>query len=69
LLWLEKGSALVRPEGAAEEGTAHALFVVVDRVAFPMILVAGLGAVISLFVRFRRARGTSASGSNGSPPP
>ena len=32
------------------------------------MLVAGLGAVISLFVRFRRARGTSGSRSSGSPP-
>jgi hypothetical protein len=57
LLWPERGPALVRPEGTAEEGTSHALFVVVDFVAFPMMLVAGLGAVISLFVRFYRARG------------
>src|SRR5215217_4658854 len=57
LLWPDRGPALVRPEGAAEEGTSHALFVVVEFVAFPMMLLAGLGAVISLFVRFRRARG------------
>src|SRR5215212_3663587 len=57
VLWPDKGPALVRPEGAAEEGTSHALFVVVEFVAFPMMLLAGLGAVISLFVRFRRARG------------
>jgi hypothetical protein len=57
LLWPERGPALVRPESAGEEGTSHLLFVVVDFVAFPMMLVAGLGAVISLFVRFRRARG------------
>ena len=57
LLWPERGSALVRPEGAAEEGTSHALFMIVDRVAFPMMLLAGVGAVISLFVRFHRARG------------
>jgi hypothetical protein len=47
----------VRPEGAAEEGTSHALFVVVDLVALPMMLLAGLGAVISVLVRFRRSRG------------
>jgi hypothetical protein len=57
VLWPERGPALVRPEGAAEEGTSHALFVVVDLVAVPMMLVAGLGAVISLLVRFRRAGG------------
>ena len=57
VLWPDRGPALVRPEGAAEEGTSHALFVVVVFVAVPMLFVAGLGAVISLFVRFRRARG------------
>jgi len=57
LLWPERGLALLRPESAGEEGTSHVLFVVVDRIAFPMMLVAGLGAVISLFVRYRRARG------------
>jgi hypothetical protein len=31
--------------------------VLVDFIAVPMLFVAGLGAVISLFVRFRRARG------------
>ena len=56
-LWPERGPALVGPEGAAEEGTSHALFVVVDLVAFPMMLLAGLGAMISVLVRFRRARG------------
>jgi hypothetical protein len=57
LLWPDRGPALVRPEGAAEEGTSHALYVVVVLVASPMMLLAGLGAVSSLFVRFRRARG------------
>src|SRR5829696_474114 len=57
VLWPERGPALVGPEGAAEEGTSHALFVVVDLVALPMMLLAGLGAVISVLVRFRRARG------------
>jgi hypothetical protein len=33
------------------------MFAVVEFVAFPMLLLAGLGAVVSLFVRFRRARG------------
>ncbi len=57
LLWPERGLALVRPEGPAEEGTSHVMFVVVEFVAFPLMLVAGLGAVVSLFFRFRRARG------------
>jgi len=69
LLWSERGPTLVRPEGPAEEGTSHLLFVVVEYAAFPMMLLAGLAAVTSLFVRFRRARGTSASRSNGSPVP
>jgi hypothetical protein len=56
-LWPERGPALVRPEAAGEEGTSHVLFVLVDFIFFPMMLVAGFGAVISLFVRFRRARG------------
>ena len=57
ILWSERGPALVRPEGAAEEGTSHLLFVVFQFVGFPMMLLAGLGAVISLFARFRRASG------------
>jgi len=57
LLWSERGAALVRPEGPAEEGTSHALFVVVEFAGFPLMLLAGLGAVVSLFVRFHRARG------------
>jgi hypothetical protein len=57
LLWPDRGPALLQPEGAAEDGTSHALFVVVDFIAFPMMLLAGLGAVVSLFFRFRRARG------------
>jgi hypothetical protein len=56
-LWPERGPALVRPEGPAEEGTSHVLFVVVEFAGFPMMLVAGLAAVVSLFVRFHRARG------------
>jgi hypothetical protein len=57
LLWPERGPALVGPEGPAEEGTSHAMFVVVEFAAFPMMLLAGLGAVVSLFFRFRRVRG------------
>src|SRR5215208_2582251 len=57
VLWPERGPALVGPEGVAEEGTSHALFVVVDLVALPMLLLAGLGAMTSVLLRFRRARG------------
>ena len=57
LLWSQRGPALVRPEAPAEEGTSQILFVVVEFAAFPMMLLAGLGAVGSLFVRFRGARG------------
>jgi hypothetical protein len=57
VLWPDRGPALVGPEGAAEEGTSHALFVVVDLVGIPMMLLAGLGAMISVLVRFRRSRG------------
>jgi hypothetical protein len=57
LLWPERGAALLGPEGPAEEGTSHAMFVVVMFAAFPMMVMAGLSAVVSLFFRFRRARG------------
>src|ERR671917_1921350 len=57
LLWSERGPTLVRPEGPADEGTSHLLFVVVEYAAFPMMLLAGLAAVTSLFVRFSRVRG------------
>jgi signal transduction histidine kinase len=57
VLWPDRGPALVGPEGAAEEGTSHALFVVVDLVALPMMLLAGIGAMTSVLVRFRRSRG------------
>lgn len=58
MLWSQRGIALVRPEGMGEEGTSHALFVVVMFAGLPLMLVAGFAAVLSLFVRFRRARGT-----------
>jgi hypothetical protein len=53
LLWLERGPALV----TGDESPSHVVQVLVVYVAVPMMLLAGLGAVISLFVRFRRARG------------
>jgi hypothetical protein len=57
LLWPERGPALVGSEVPAEDGTSQAVFVVVEFAAFPMMVLAGLGAVISLYFRFRRARG------------
>ena len=53
VLWPERGPALV----TGDESPSHVLDVVLLFAAVPMMLVAGLGAVISLFVRFRRARG------------
>jgi hypothetical protein len=53
LLWPERGPALV----TGDESPSHVLDVVLLFVAVPMLFVAGLGAVSSLFVRFRRARG------------
>jgi hypothetical protein len=60
VLWPERGPALVRPGGFAgevEEWRSEVLDWVQLKLAEPMMLVAGLGAVISLVVRFRRARG------------
>jgi hypothetical protein len=56
LLWPERGPALLLGDESPFH-PSHILNVVVDFVAVPMLLLAGLGAVISLFVRFRRARG------------
>jgi hypothetical protein len=53
VLWPERGPALV----TGDENPSHVLQVLVVFVAVPMLFVAALGAVISLFVRFRRARG------------
>jgi MFS family permease len=53
VLWPERGPALV----TGDESPSHVLQVLVVFVAFPLMLLAGVGAVISLFVRFRRARG------------
>jgi hypothetical protein len=53
-----------------DENPSHVVNVLVSFIAVPMLFVTGLGAVISLLVRFRRARGMSASRSSGlSPPP
>ena len=64
-LWPERGPALV----TGDESPSHVVNVLVGFIAVPMLFVAGLGAAISLLVRFRWARGMSASRSSGSPPP
>src|SRR5918998_4630969 len=56
-LWPERGPALLTPPTGEEMGPERALDVLVEYVAFPVMLLAGLAAVASLFVRFRRARG------------
>jgi hypothetical protein len=70
VLWPERGPALVRPGGFAvevEEWRSAVLGWLQVKLVVPMLFVAGLGAVISLLVRFRRAKGMSGSRSNGSP--
>jgi hypothetical protein len=60
VLWPERGPALVQPGGYAgeiEEWRSGVLDWVQLKLALPMLLLAGLGAVISLLVRFRRAAG------------
>src|SRR5215210_2271983 len=59
VLWPERGPALVRPGGFPEfEGWRYAVLEGQVGLALQtMMFLAGLGAVISLFVRFRRARG------------
>jgi hypothetical protein len=52
LLWPERGPALV----TGDESPSHVVDVIL-LFALPLMLLAGLGAVISLLVRFRRARG------------
>ena len=52
-LWPERGPALV----TGDESPSHVVNVLVGFIAVPMLFVAGLGAVISLLVRFRRAGG------------
>jgi hypothetical protein len=53
LLWPERGPALL----TGDESPSHVVQVLVDFIASPMLFVAGLGAVLSLVVRFSRARG------------
>ena len=59
VLWPERGLALLQLEGFGGEVEAwrSAVSDWVLKLGGPMLLVAGLGAVISLLVRFRRARG------------
>jgi hypothetical protein len=59
VLWPERGPALLQLEGfgGQVEEWRSAVSEWVLKLGGPMLLLAGLGAVISLFVRFRRARG------------
>jgi hypothetical protein len=59
VLWPERGPALVRPGGYAGEVEAWRSAVLgwLWSLVIPMLLLAGFGGVISLLVRFRRARG------------
>ena len=59
VLWPERGPALLQLEGfgGEVEEWRSAVSEWVFKLGGPMLLLAGLGAVISLFVRFRRARG------------
>jgi hypothetical protein len=59
VLWPERGPALLQLGGYAGEVEEWRSAVLdwVLRLGSPMLLLAGLGAVISLVVRFRRARG------------
>lgn len=56
VLWSERGPALMQAGGEAEAILAPGAALIVDVVAIPLMLVAGLAAVISLVVRFRRSR-------------
>ena len=59
VLWPERGPALLQLEGfgGEVEEWRSAVSEWVLKLGGPMLLLAGFGAVISLFVRFRRARG------------
>jgi hypothetical protein len=57
LLWPERGPALMRSESVAETPPTLGWLLVPESAGFPLMLLAGLAAVVSLFVRFRRARG------------
>jgi hypothetical protein len=55
LTWPERGMAVLRGGGIGDEEPGWLVALV--EAGFPLMLLAGLGAVISLFVRFHRARG------------
>ncbi len=55
LLWPERGTRLLGDAGIADRGPGW--LVALLSAAFPLMLVAGLGAVISLFARFHRSGG------------
>jgi hypothetical protein len=55
LTWPERGVAVLRGGGIGDEDPAWLVALV--EAGFPIMLLAGLAAVISLFVRFHRARG------------
>jgi hypothetical protein len=57
IIWPERGPALVSPGGFPEFEGWRSAVEGLSNLAYPMILLAGLGGVISLLVRFRRARG------------
>jgi hypothetical protein len=56
LIWPERGTALLRGGETGDEGPGWLL--ALAEAGFPLMLLAGLLAVISLFVRFHRARGS-----------
>ena len=55
LLWSERGTQLLKDAGIADRGPGW--LVALLSVAFPLMLLAGLAAVISLFARFYRSGG------------
>jgi hypothetical protein len=55
LTWPERGTAVLKGGGIGDEDPAWLVALV--EAGFPLMLLAGLAAVISLFVRFHRARG------------
>jgi hypothetical protein len=56
LLWPQRGTALLRGTGTGDAGPGW--LVVRTEVGFPLMLLAGLAAVVSLFMRFHGARGS-----------
>jgi hypothetical protein len=55
LIWPERGMAVLRGGGTEDEGPGWLVALV--EAGFPLMLLAGLAAVVSLFVRFHRAKG------------